>query len=67
MVSAGSLEDAHGLLWIVMIRRALTTPSGSAENGKPMGNDVPFAAARLEHQTRRPAVGAGAAGGAGIQ
>ncbi len=67
VISAAGLEDAHGLLWMVMIRRALTTPSGSAENGKPMGNDLPFAAARLEHQTRRPTVGAGAAGGTGIQ
>ena len=67
MVSAASLEDAHGLPWVVMIRRALTTPSGAAENGKPMGSDLPVAAARFEHQTRRPAVGAGGAGGAGIQ
>lgn len=67
VVSAASLEDAHGLLWMVMIRRALRAPSGSAENRKPMGSDLPVAAARFEHQTRRPAVGAGAAGGAGIQ
>lgn len=67
VVSAGSLEGAHGLLWMVMIRRALRTPSGSAESCEPISNDLPFADARFEHQTRRPAVGAGAAGGAGIQ
>ena len=66
MVFAGSLEDADGLLWVVMIRHTLRTPPCSAENWEAMGTDPPLTGTRFQHQARWPAVGAGAAGDTGF-
>ena len=67
VVSAGSLEDAHGLLWVVMIEHASRMSSPVPERREAIGRNPPFSDTRFQHQARWPAVAAGAAGGTGVE